>query len=134
MEWIKLSQYNLPPQGLKILCFKEGDLWVCRRFSYEGDSIWLEIPYGGKGGSNLTDEPVYWAQVELLESYTGFMKVGIDDGPIMTFDDLEQKHPQEHKKFIQELISKSCEKVQRKRLNAISQRINENHSRHNDPR
>lgn len=114
MEWIKLSQYNLPPQGLKILCFKQGDLWVCRRFNYDGHSIWVEIPFGGNDGAILTDEPEYWAQVELLQGCTGYMKVGMDGGPLMTFDELEEKYPKDHKKFVKTFILSATEKKLRK--------------------
>lgn len=95
----------MPPQGLKILCFKKGDLWITRRFEYKGENIWLEIPYGGKNGSIATDEPEYWCQVELPEGYTGYMKVSVDDGEnLMTVDELQQNCPEDHEDFVKVFV------------------------------
>lgn len=105
MQWIKFSKHNLPPQGLKIICFKQGDLWVARRFAYKGKSIYVEIPYGGKNGSFRTDTPQYWMRLDLPEGYSGYMKIGIEGSEPMTFDELQDKHPQDHEEFITMLLT-----------------------------
>ena len=104
MEWIKYSEYNMPPQGLKILCFRKGDLWVARRFDYKGKNIWLEITYGGDKGSVLTDPPEYWVQVELPQGFTGYMKVGLDEGELMTIDQLQECNREKHEEFVQFIV------------------------------
>lgn len=104
MEWIKFSEYNLPPQGLKILCFKQGDLWVARRFAYKGKSIYVEIQYGG-GTSMLTDTPDFWMQLELPQGYTGYMKVGVEDSEQMTFDEMEIQYPKQHLEFVKMIVA-----------------------------
>lgn len=111
MEWIKLSQYNLPPQGLKILCFRQGDLWVARRLELKGKSYYLEIPYGGKTSAILTDEPDYWMHLELPEKYTGFIKVGINGGEPLTLDELQRVDKLFHEEFVEMFIkSAGCTK------------------------
>lgn len=104
MQWIKLSKYNLPPQGLKILCFRKGDLWVARRINYKGKNYWIEIPYGGDKGSISTDEPHYWMRLDLPEDCTGFIKVGINDGNPLTLDELQREDPQYHEEFVEMFV------------------------------
>lgn len=77
MEWIKYTPMMPPPQGLKIVCFRKGDLWIARRLEYQGKDYFVEIPYGGENGSINTDPPDYWMQLNLPEGYTGFIENGI---------------------------------------------------------
>jgi hypothetical protein len=104
MQWMKFSQYNLPPQGLKILCFRQGDLWIARRFECKGKSVYLEISYGGENGSILTDIPEYWMQLDLPDGYTGYMRIGIEDHIVMTMDEYQQNFPKEHEEFVTMII------------------------------
>lgn len=104
MQWIKLSKYNLPPQGLKILCFRKGDLWIARRFVYKNKDYWIEIPYGGLLGAVQTDAPEYWVQVELLEGYTGYMRIGLGNEELITIDEFQEKDPESHEKFVEMII------------------------------
>jgi hypothetical protein len=109
VEWIKFSKYNLPPQGLKILCFRKGDLWVCRRIHYKSKDYWVEIPYGGKDGGLLTDPPLYWCSIDLPEGFTGLIRVSVDDSPLMTLDELQSTHPKAHEEWANMMISQ-CRK------------------------
>lgn len=104
MEWIKYSKYNMPPQGLKILCFRKGNLWVARRFEYKGENYWVEIAYGGEKGAVLTDPPEFWVQVQLLQGYTGYMRVSFEPGKFMTLDQLQETDPEKHEEFISVII------------------------------
>lgn len=106
-EFIKISHHNLPPQGLKILCFNKGDLWVARRLRYKEQNYWIEIPYGGKNGAILTDEPSYWMPLNLPEGCTGYIQVGISGENPMTLDELQIQHPKLHEYFVKEMI-KGC--------------------------
>ena len=100
MQWIKYSKYNPPPQGLKIVCFRRGNVWIARRINYLGKDYYLEIPYGGKQGSISTDIPHYCMQMDLPEGCTGYMKLAIDDGEPMTFDELQRIDPEYHEEFM----------------------------------
>jgi hypothetical protein len=113
VEWIKLSKYNLPPQGLKILCFKEGDLWVSRRFNYKGKSVYLELPFDPIHKANVTPEPEYWMQVELPQGFTGYIKLGIDGAEPITLDILEREDPETHKEFVESVL-KGVDRFRRK--------------------
>lgn len=104
MEWIKYSKYNMPPQGLKILCFKKGDLWVARRFEYKGDNLWIELPFA-EARAVSTPEPEYWMQVQLPEGYTGYMKVGVEGDELMFLDDLMRTYPENHAEFVEMFIA-----------------------------
>jgi hypothetical protein len=105
MNWIKYTSINAPPQGLKILCFREGDLWVCRRMRYKGIDYWVEIPYGGKKGAVLTDAPKYWMRLDLPEGYTGFMKMFVDED-LLTFDEVNERAPELLERFIEMIIKR----------------------------
>lgn len=107
MEWIKLSKYNLPPQGLKILCFRKGDMWVARRFTHKGQNIWVELCYDGVKGSCLTDAPDFWVQVQLPQGYTGYMKISVEDEEQLTFDEFQKKHPDHYEEFVSAIVSRS---------------------------
>jgi len=100
MQWIKFSSHNLPPQGLKILCFRKGDLWVARRVNYKGKDYYLEIPYGGNEGAIATDIPDYWMQLDLPEGYTGYIKLSNSCGGIVTLDELQKIDPESHEQFV----------------------------------
>jgi hypothetical protein len=107
MQWIKFSRYNLPPQGLKIVCFNAGDVWIARRLNREGKDYWVEIPYGGKHGSILTDPPKYWMPLDLPEGYKGIMQVAIEDSELMILDVLEKLYPEVHSEFVKLIIESS---------------------------
>lgn len=100
MQWIKYTNLNLPPQGLKIICFKKGDVWICRRLHYKGKDYWIEIPYGGKNGVIATKVPDYWMELDLPEGATGYIKVIIDDCNPVTFDELEKTDPKSHEELV----------------------------------
>lgn len=114
MEWIKLSQYNLPPQGLKILCFKKGDLWISRRFNHKGKSVYLELPFDPIHKANITPEPDYWMQVELPDGFTGYIKASIYGGELMTLDELERLYPDLHKEFVNPMVE-AADKISKRK-------------------
>ena len=116
MEWIKYSKYNMPPQGLKILCFKKGDLWIARRFEYKGDNYWIEFSFTPAGDSanaraTATSQPDYWLKVQLPEGYTGYMKVKVGEGPIMTIDELQANEPDFFEEFIEAIVLSSSNRL-----------------------
>lgn len=118
MEWIKLSQYNLPPQGLKILCFNKGDVWVARRLNYKQRNYWIEFSYGGVGAI-ITDEPSYWMKLELLEGCTGYMKAGLngDQDSLVTFDEWQVLDSKSHEEFVGMIISNALKSSNKRKKN-----------------
>lgn len=114
MEWIKLSQYNLPPQGLKILCFNDGDVWVCRRLNYKGKDYWLEIPYGGRHGSILTHAPAYWMKPDYPDGFTGYIQIALEGEDPMILDEFQEKHPKDHAKFVKSILDTSTKPKKKK--------------------
>jgi hypothetical protein len=102
-QWIKFTPLNLPPQGKKIICFRKGDLWVCRRLHYKGKDYWLEIQYAG-GSSMLTDTPDYWMELDLPDGCTGYMLLGINGGDPITFDELQRIDPESHEEFVEGMV------------------------------
>lgn len=109
MIWIS-TQYNHPPQGLKVLCFKNGDCWTAYRFSYKDENIWI----AGVPSCNLNpkrtykmgrcDEPEYWALIpfeQLPGTYTGRMMIKAkDDDNLYDMDQFQVKYPKEHSYFV----------------------------------
>ena len=100
MEWIKFSKYNLPAQGLKIVCFNKGDLWIARRLNYKNKDYWVEIPYGGKSGFILTDVPLYWMPLDYPDGFTGYIKLKIGNQEPMTLDELQAIDEASHQEFV----------------------------------
>jgi hypothetical protein len=98
MKWIRPTD-QLPPQGKKILYFKNGDIYVVQRFA----ELWLPIPFYDSVFA-FYDEPELWCDIEPPENYTGkvFVKSPKDkDGNLMTIDELEIRYPKEYKKLIE---------------------------------
>lgn len=113
MEWIKFSPLNLPPQGMKILCFNLGDAWVARRINYRGKDYWVEIGYGGENFSILTDCPSYWLKPDYPEGCTGCMRVGLREDELMTMDEFQEKHPLKHEELVRAIIKNSFDRVKK---------------------
>jgi hypothetical protein len=114
-KWFKYSANNLPPQGLKILCFRKGDVWVARRMHYNGKDYFLEIPFGGELGAIDTGIPDYWMLLELPEGCTGYMKIAIDGGDIQTFDELQRTDPKFHEKFVRMMVNSIIQPKKKKK-------------------
>ena len=102
---------KLPPQGKKILYFKNGDIYVVQRFA----EMWLPIPfYDSKYAFH--DEPDLWCDIEPPENYTGkiFVKSAkTEDRHLMTIDEFQMYCPSEYEKLInsqKELWEKNIKK------------------------
>jgi len=115
MNWMKLTKHNLPPQGLKILAFKNGDCWTCYRFTNGDGSIWIPcLPSFSqedvkKFRTPFCNEPEYWSYIafdDLPGEYTGLMKITVANAEVqLTFDEIEKQFPATHKLFIENLIT-----------------------------
>jgi hypothetical protein len=114
MEWIKYSLYNLPPQGLKILCFTKGDVFVAQTINYKGKRYWIPIPFTDSILSySHIEAPDYWAYVELPGDYTGLMQMSIGQNELMTIDEFEKAYPEQHAKFAEMLIDSVGKKMEK---------------------
>ena len=110
MEWIKYSEHNLPPQGLKVLCFTKGDAFVAQTFNYKGKRWWVPIPFSdSKFALKHSDPPEYWAYIKFPRGYEGYIEIGVTDNPkkkpkTMRFDEFEKQRPEDHEEFVGMLV------------------------------
>lgn len=112
MEWIKYTPLTPPPQGLKVLCFNEGDCWTAYSFNYEGKRIWVAcVPHLMKEKikkfthHGVCDAPQYWAYIPFEQvpgdrEYKGYMMVNPEGDVLINMDELELKYPKEHKEIV----------------------------------
>jgi hypothetical protein len=89
MEWIKPKDQP-PPQGKKILYFKDGDIYVVQRFA----DLWLPIPFFDSQYS-FTEEPDLWADFTPPDGYTGKLHVQPgEDGIKYDIDQCQKLFPE----------------------------------------
>ena len=101
MTWFD-SKNNPPPQGTKVLCFDEGDLWVAQRFR----EYWFPIPFCDSRLAQYK-APELWQSVNFPDGYKGkimFQLEGEDD--LMDVEAIEKENPE----FLTRLIE--CMKKQ----------------------
>lgn len=113
MQWIN-TQISPPPQGTKVLCFKNGDCWTAYRFSYKDENIWIAAVPSCNLNPKRTyqmgkcDEPDYWASIpfeRLPGTYTGRMMVKAEgDEKMYDVDEFQVIYPKEHDIFIKDFI------------------------------
>ena len=92
-DW-QSPKVQLPPQGRKILWFKNGDLFVAYRL---GDKYLCVSPKG----SGLLEPPSLWMLAPLPDPYEGLMRVVLKSGgDLITIDELELNSPIEYREFL----------------------------------
>lgn len=95
MNWIKPKD-ELPPQGKKILYFKNGDIYVVQRF----DDMWLPIPFYDSQYS-FTEEPDLWADITPPNGYTGKLHIQKDaKGRKFDIDECQMFYPEIYKELV----------------------------------
>lgn len=97
MIWIDPDK-ELPPQGKKVLWFKNGDCHVAQRFG----KCWAAIPFTDARLAHF-DPPDLWCDIYLPGTYEGFMRVMVDE-VLLTIDEMEKYHPFEYKLFVKQMI------------------------------
>lgn len=89
-----------PPQGTKVLWFKNGDLFVCQRW---GD-IYLQICKAHNDKSPIgvdLGEPLLWKLVKLPDPYTGKITVSVGGSKeLFDLDELERLHPESYNELL----------------------------------
>ncbi|MBS3903731.1 MAG: hypothetical protein KGZ39_00210 [Simkania sp.] len=99
-KWIKVSDETLPPQGLKVLCFRKGDCWVAQRFN----KYWIPMPYTDSKYANA-NPPEFFKYIDFPGEYTGEMKVLSQiDKKILSMDEYEKENPKGFKELYMSLI------------------------------
>ena len=95
-DWISPKVIE-PPQGVKILCFHKGDIWV----GYRWRDFYIQLPYA-KGEAIKTPIPQLWKGIFPPKPYLGKMLFSSDGGkkPMMDFDEWEKKYPEEADEFV----------------------------------
>jgi hypothetical protein len=92
-DW-QSPKVQLPPQGTKLLWFKNGDVFVAQRM---GNKYVAFIP----GVAKLLSEPLLWKSIELPAPYTGVMLISCEgENELMPLDELEIRHPESYREFI----------------------------------
>lgn len=76
-----------PPQGMKVLCFEKGDVYVAQRFK----DYWFPIPFLDSKFA-LKNPPQLWKYIDLPHPYTGKMLVVVDE-VTLDIDELEAQEP-----------------------------------------
>ncbi len=83
--WIDVED-SKPPQGMKILCFHEGDVWVAQRFQ----ECWFPIPFCDAKLASYK-APQKWAYIDLPDGYKGKMRVQcLPNRRLMDMDEMEE--------------------------------------------
>lgn len=104
--WIS-PEDKFPPQGRKVLWFKNGDISVVQRFG----NNWLPILFiDSKYATN--EEPDYWKFIEMPNGYRGEMKVSIND-EMINMDQFEEKYPEKFAEFMEDIVKKMVQKIEK---------------------
>lgn len=83
-------------QGVKILWFGEGDVFVAQRFA---DKYVCMQPSEVK----ILQEPILWAYCPVPEPYEGIMFIGVEGSEPMMVDEFEKKFPKDFAIFVSSL-------------------------------
>lgn len=90
-DW-QSPKVNPPPQGVKILWFKSGDVFIAQRLADKYISL-------QPGEATILEEPKLWAICPVPAPYQGMMGLKID-GEMMNIDEAEKRFPDVYKQFI----------------------------------
>lgn len=97
MTWIE-TRLRLPPQGKKVLWFKDGDCWVAQRFGKH----WIPIPFSDSIYSRI-DAPQLWKDIILPHPFEGYVYLNIE-GKFYTIDETEKEHNDVYRDFMNALL------------------------------
>ncbi len=97
-KWVKTSE-QLPPQGLKILYWDDGDCWVCWRMG----PYWLPTVFTDSMHAKCTP-PEMWSYIVFPGKFDGKIKIGTNnESGLITIDELEAKCAERHRDFCEML-------------------------------
>lgn len=99
MKWYSPLE-KVPPQGKKIIWFKEGDCQVVQKF---GD-YWIPIPFTDSKYAK-TDCPDLWADIQMPGEYTGKLHV-MFQGEFCDIDTFEKENPEAYTEFVSAFLRK----------------------------
>lgn len=96
-KWIKTNS-RLPPQGLKVLCFTKGDMFVSQRFG----EYWFPFPF--LDSQYATNEPPeMWKNIDFPDGFKGKMHVMVGKEKL-DMDEFSRREPEDFKILINHLI------------------------------
>jgi hypothetical protein len=99
-EWIDPKD-KLPPQGKKVLSWREGDCCVVQRF---GD-YWIPIPFTDSKFAD-TEPPEKWAEIDFPVGFTGMIRViPIGGSCPIDMDEYEKHDKEQFDKFVAALVN-----------------------------
>lgn len=93
MEWIDVRE-ALPPQGMKVLYWYNGDCWVAWRFGH----YWFPLVFADSKHATYAP-PQKWSPISFPPPYTGKMFVIIEDEKL-DIDELQEKNIDFYEKLI----------------------------------
>ena len=100
---------KLPPQAKKVLCVNRGDFYVAQRFG----EYFLPIPFcDSVHAKDNYEMPDRWQDIDFPFPFTGFMHFAVEDGELLTMDQLEEKYPENYKEIVLMYVS-SVNKLKR---------------------
>jgi len=94
--WIK-SSLRKPPQGKKVLCFDNGDIYVRHRFK----DYWFPIHYIDSESDNA-DEPEFWQEIDFPPGFYGYMQV-FHAGEFYKIDEWEKLNPDDFNELVENM-------------------------------
>ncbi len=99
----KCCKKQPPETGKKVLCFKEGDLYVAFRLG----NYYIPMPFADHYFSRDLSFPETWSEIDFPQGITGHTTVAVDQDNyknLMTLSELEVDYPEDFKIFSEMLI------------------------------
>ena len=92
-DW-QSPKVTLPPQGVKILWFTNGDVFVAQRF---GTKYLCLQP----GEAKVLEAPMLWMKCPVPDPYEGIIHITVEgNDKLMTVDEMEKEFPKEYKELL----------------------------------
>lgn len=114
MQWIKYTPLVPPPQGLKVICFKDGDCWIAYCFKKEGKIVWMPCVPSEIIRPHLKykwmscDTPEFWSYIDFESipgNYTGYLRIKREgDDFYYILDDIETIDKEVYDDFIKAFL------------------------------
>lgn len=94
-KW-KKPQDEKPAQGLKILCFNKGDIYIAQRFK----NYWFSIPFHDSK-YRFYKEPELWQEIDFPNGLKGKIHMRVDN-VFYNMDQLEVEYPELFDEFVEQ--------------------------------
>jgi hypothetical protein len=91
------------PVFKKVLCFRNGDLYVAMRI----DEYYLPIPFSDHYFCKSLSKPQKWHQIPFPDGFTGETKISVTANlnNVITMEECEKLHPKLYREFANVMIA-----------------------------